>query len=604
VSVSGDDASSAGGSAPASPRSVQPAPPAYQAAPEPGKADLMAVSPAPPASKAKTAATCAVVPNPLATIPSPPAYSLVRPAGKQRSPKSEAPKSLPPKPPAPPVVPMAKTISQRPLAGTAPVVRPTVSLASLLSEKQTLLASFEAKFNEKILSRHRELMEEQRRAALKSNAAVESDDKNGPLATEVQRLKDKLDEQKFSHQVELSLQKKKVEKLEGELKLRGVRGAAPSLTSQTPPQAVDKRVKELEYEFSREKSLRIFEEQLKERGAAPWTATSHTSQPPHQADKRVKELEAELRREKSLRIDQLKSLEQLHFAEFREIEQKHAEFVTQLVASYQNEIRVLKDNIKDGEDKSNVSDRMTSFEGQPSDEHAEAAAALSALAGPPAAPAAQSSDFAGGADGSSAPVNVSIRLPTLLNCAESYEAGTKRDRNMFSTAKDSPTISLNVSEVSDSGSFSGDNEEPELPPVAKKARSATQKKTGKNKEWEQVESILRKAGKMPQLSPKCLPLAKNPKPEQKRLSDATKEYLRAWMLSPEHCDHPYPTAVEKATIMGDTGIGYTELNNWFVNNRKRFWKEQVKPKIPDIKKADRMKKMKESYESCSSREQS
>mmetsp|Transcript_35789 Transcript_35789/g.76433 ORF Transcript_35789/g.76433 Transcript_35789/m.76433 type:complete len:574 (-) Transcript_35789:127-1848(-) len=547
VSVSGDDASSAGGSAPASPRSVQPAPPAYQAAPEPGKADLMAVSPAPPASKAKTAATCAVVPNPLATIPSPPAYSLVRPAGKQRSPKSEAPKSLPPKPPAPPVVPMAKTISQRPLAGTAPVVRPTVSLASLLSEKQTLLASFEAKFNEKILSRHRELMEEQRRAALESN------DRDGSLSEEVRRLKDELEEQKFSHQVELSLEKKKVEKLEEELS--GTQRHRPE------PASVN-------------------------------------------ADKRVKELEAELRREKSLRIDQLKSLEQLHFAEFREIEQKHAEFVTQLVASYQNEIRVLKDNIKDGEDKSNVSDRMTSFEGQPSDEHAEAAAALSALAGPPAAPAAQSSDFAGGADGSSAPVNVSIRLPTLLNCAESYEAGTKRDRNMFSTAKDSPTISLNVSEVSDSGSFSGDNEEPELPPVAKKARSATQKKTGKNKEWEQVESILRKAGKMPQLSPKCLPLAKNPKPEQKRLSDATKEYLRAWMLSPEHCDHPYPTAVEKATIMGDTGIGYTELNNWFVNNRKRFWKEQVKPKIPDIKKADRMKKMKESYESCSSREQS
>ena len=49
--------------------------------------------------------------------------------------------------------------------------------------------------------------------------------------------------------------------------------------------------------------------------------------------------------------------------------------------------------------------------------------------------------------------------------------------------------------------------------------------------------------------------------EKKMLSEQAKEYLKAWMLSPEHCDHPYPTADEKAVIMADTGISFPELNN-------------------------------------------
>mmetsp|Transcript_5301 Transcript_5301/g.15545 ORF Transcript_5301/g.15545 Transcript_5301/m.15545 type:complete len:389 (+) Transcript_5301:1866-3032(+) len=50
------------------------------------------------------------------------------------------------------------------------------------------------------------------------------------------------------------------------------------------------------------------------------------------------------------------------------------------------------------------------------------------------------------------------------------------------------------------------------------------------------------------------------------------DYLKAWILSPAHIHHPYPTEEEKAKIQEDTGIELKKLNNWFVNNRIRFWK--------------------------------
>lgn len=59
----------------------------------------------------------------------------------------------------------------------------------------------------------------------------------------------------------------------------------------------------------------------------------------------------------------------------------------------------------------------------------------------------------------------------------------------------------------------------------------------------------------------------------------TVEYLKAWMMSPEHVAHPYPTDLEKAQIMADTGIELKQLTNWFVNNRKRFWKPRVESRL-------------------------
>lgn len=63
------------------------------------------------------------------------------------------------------------------------------------------------------------------------------------------------------------------------------------------------------------------------------------------------------------------------------------------------------------------------------------------------------------------------------------------------------------------------------------------------------------------------------------LPNETVEYLKAWMMSPEHIAHPYPTELEKAKIMEDTGIEQKQLTNWFVNNRKRFWKPRVEARL-------------------------
>lgn len=59
------------------------------------------------------------------------------------------------------------------------------------------------------------------------------------------------------------------------------------------------------------------------------------------------------------------------------------------------------------------------------------------------------------------------------------------------------------------------------------------------------------------------------------------EYLKAWMMSPEHIAHPYPTDIEKVKIMEETGIELKQLTNWFVNNRKRYWKPRVEGKIQE-----------------------
>ena len=63
------------------------------------------------------------------------------------------------------------------------------------------------------------------------------------------------------------------------------------------------------------------------------------------------------------------------------------------------------------------------------------------------------------------------------------------------------------------------------------------------------------------------------------LPSETVEYLKAWMMSPEHIAHPYPTEKEKSQIMKDTGIELKQLTNWFVNNRKRYWKPRVEARL-------------------------
>mmetsp|Transcript_27531 Transcript_27531/g.46863 ORF Transcript_27531/g.46863 Transcript_27531/m.46863 type:complete len:607 (+) Transcript_27531:348-2168(+) len=64
------------------------------------------------------------------------------------------------------------------------------------------------------------------------------------------------------------------------------------------------------------------------------------------------------------------------------------------------------------------------------------------------------------------------------------------------------------------------------------------------------------------------------------LSSHAVEYLKNWMMSPDHIEHPYPTEDEKVRIMKETGIELKQLTNWFVNNRKRYWK----PKVEELRR--------------------
>jgi len=67
------------------------------------------------------------------------------------------------------------------------------------------------------------------------------------------------------------------------------------------------------------------------------------------------------------------------------------------------------------------------------------------------------------------------------------------------------------------------------------------------------------------------------------LPNETVEYLKAWMMSPEHIAHPYPTEAEKVKIMNETGLEIKQLTNWFVNNRKRYWKPRVEARLRQVK---------------------
>jgi len=458
-----------------------------------------------------------------------------------------------------------------------PVARPAISIERLINEKSTILAKFEEKFNEKILDLHRELMEEQKRE-LESQRV---DDKDHPLAKEVEQLKDDMEEQKFSHEVELSTQKKKVEKLEEELKReRERRGVTcpPRLHSKTPLSSA-------------------------------------------KDDLRINKLEEELRRERDLRISQLRSLEQLHFAEFREIEKKHAEFVSHLVASYRKEIKVLKNEIlKAGPDvikpedkalfkssKQQGSNKSASEHFESNEAAAAAAAALSSLASP-------SSNLPAKEESSSEILNIAIDVANLSKAVEDVTKAPPlsplgRSNNVdMKPAKSTDNKKRNSTAITPAIAKPPPALEQNLllEPSAKKMTNEgivhKAKKIKMLKQKEQVEEILRKSGKVPPVRAPCVPTRKDgSKSEKKMLSDDVKDYLKNWMLSPEHCDHPYPCPEEKAQIMADTGISFSEMNNWFVNNRKRFWLTEVKPRIPEIKQAHRMKMMKQSYAACNAK---
>ena len=45
------------------------------------------------------------------------------------------------------------------------------------------------------------------------------------------------------------------------------------------------------------------------------------------------------------------------------------------------------------------------------------------------------------------------------------------------------------------------------------------------------------------------------------------DYLKGWFF--DHIAHPYPTEQEKQNLCKVTGLGMTQLSNWFINARRR-----------------------------------
>ena len=69
----------------------------------------------------------------------------------------------------------------------------------------------------------------------------------------------------------------------------------------------------------------------------------------------------------------------------------------------------------------------------------------------------------------------------------------------------------------------------------------------------------------------------------KKLMDVdTASYLKAWMMSPEHVQNPYPSLEEKQKILEETGIDEKKLSTWLCNNRKRYWKPRVQGRLREL----------------------
>ena len=72
---------------------------------------------------------------------------------------------------------------------------------------------------------------------------------------------------------------------------------------------------------------------------------------------------------------------------------------------------------------------------------------------------------------------------------------------------------------------------------------------------------------------------KGRKASRRELPTGAVATLKAWLLSPEHFTHPYPTPQDQAILMEKTGIDKKQLKNWFTNARRRIWKPMLKKQI-------------------------
>ena len=51
------------------------------------------------------------------------------------------------------------------------------------------------------------------------------------------------------------------------------------------------------------------------------------------------------------------------------------------------------------------------------------------------------------------------------------------------------------------------------------------------------------------------------------------------MTAPCHVEHPYPTDAEKLYLSITTGLTQRQISVWFVNARKRFWRQAAALRI-------------------------
>ncbi|XP_062078267.1 homeobox protein knotted-1-like LET12 [Humulus lupulus] len=60
-----------------------------------------------------------------------------------------------------------------------------------------------------------------------------------------------------------------------------------------------------------------------------------------------------------------------------------------------------------------------------------------------------------------------------------------------------------------------------------------------------------------------------------KLPGGTTSLLKSWWQS--HSKWPYPTEEDKAKLVQETGLQLKQINNWFINQRKRNWHNNLSP---------------------------
>ncbi|XP_021276064.1 homeobox protein knotted-1-like 2 [Herrania umbratica] len=67
-----------------------------------------------------------------------------------------------------------------------------------------------------------------------------------------------------------------------------------------------------------------------------------------------------------------------------------------------------------------------------------------------------------------------------------------------------------------------------------------------------------------------------------KLPGDTTSLLKAWWQS--HSKWPYPTEEDKARLVQETGLQLKQINNWFINQRKRNWQSNPSTSLKSKRK--------------------